>query len=64
MVRELEIREIQKAFDRAQANKSRAADLLGLSRFALQRKMEKYGLDGNGRPTGDHASGSGGDDEE
>ena len=52
MVRELEIREIQKAFDRAQANKSRAAELLGLSRFALQRKLEKYALDQNGRPTG------------
>ena len=52
MVRELEIREIQKAFDRAQSNKSRAADLLGLSRFALQRKLDKYALDQNGRPTG------------
>ena len=50
MVRELEIREIHKAFDRAQSNKSRAADLLGLSRFALQRKVEKYELDANGRP--------------
>ncbi|MGK0435282.1 MAG: transcriptional regulator with GAF, ATPase, and Fis domain [Planctomycetota bacterium] len=50
MVRDLEIREIQKAFDRAQANKSRAADLLGLSRFALQRKVEKYELDQSGRP--------------
>ncbi len=52
MVRELEIREIQKAFDRAQSNKSRAADLLGLSRFALQRKLDKYALDQNGKPTG------------
>ncbi len=52
MVRELEIREIQKAFDRAQSNKSRAADLLGLSRFALQRKLDKYALDADGRPTG------------
>jgi transcriptional regulator with GAF, ATPase, and Fis domain len=52
MVRDLEIREIQKAFDRAQANKSRAAELLGLSRFALQRKLEKYLLDQHGRPTG------------
>ncbi|MBX3464857.1 MAG: sigma 54-interacting transcriptional regulator [Planctomycetes bacterium] len=52
MVRELEVREIQKAFDRAQANKSRAADLLGLSRFALQRKLDKYALDASGRPTG------------
>ena len=60
MVQELEIREIQKAFDRAQSNKSRAADLLGLSRFALQRKLEKYGLDAMGRP----AAGDGGDDVE
>jgi transcriptional regulator with PAS, ATPase and Fis domain len=52
MVRELEVREIQKAFDRAQSNKSRAADLLGLSRFALQRKLDKYALDGTGRPNG------------
>ncbi|MCA8948883.1 MAG: sigma-54-dependent Fis family transcriptional regulator, partial [Planctomycetes bacterium] len=51
MVRELEIREIQKSFERAQANKSRAAELLGLSRFALQRKIDKYELDQNGRPT-------------
>jgi transcriptional regulator with GAF, ATPase, and Fis domain len=56
MVKELEIREIQKAFDRAQANKSRAADLLGLSRFALQRKVEKYGLDAHGRPTGEETA--------
>ena len=49
MVKDLEMREIQKAFDRAQSNKSRAADLLGLSRFALQRKLEKYGLDSQGR---------------
>jgi transcriptional regulator with GAF, ATPase, and Fis domain len=52
MVRELEVREIRKAFDRAQANKSRAAELLGLSRFALQRKLDKYALDAEGRPTG------------
>ncbi len=53
MVRDLEIREIQKSFDRAQANKSRAAELLGLSRFALQRKLEKYQLDSSGRPLPD-----------
>ncbi len=52
MVRDLEVREIQKAFHRAQANKSRAAELLGLSRFALQRKLDKYALDAEGRPTG------------
>ena len=50
LVRELETREISKAFERAQGNKSRAADLLGLSRFALQRKIDKYELDQNGRP--------------
>ena len=54
MVKELEVREIQKAFDRAQANKSRAAELLGVSRFALQRKVEKYELDAQGRPTEEH----------
>ena len=45
MVRVLEEREIQKALDKAQTNKSRAAEMLGLSRFALQRKLEKYGLE-------------------
>jgi len=45
MVVELETREIRKAWDKAQRNKSRAADMLGLSRFALQRKLEKYGID-------------------
>ena len=52
MVRDLEMREIHKAFDRAQSNKSRAAELRGLSRFALQRKLDKYALDADGRPTG------------
>lgn len=52
LVRELETREIQKAFQKAHGNKSRAAELLGLSRFALQRKLDKYALDGEGRPTG------------
>ena len=45
MVVELEVREIRKAWEKAQGNKSRAADMLGLSRFALQRKLEKYGID-------------------
>lgn len=52
MVRELEVREMQKAFARALGNKSRAADLLGLSRFSLQRKLDKYALDEKGNPTG------------
>ncbi|MCC6670092.1 MAG: sigma 54-interacting transcriptional regulator [Planctomycetes bacterium] len=45
MVEAIEVREIHKALARAQGNKSRAAELLGLSRFALQRKLEKYGLE-------------------
>ena len=42
MVRNLEIREIDKAYRLAKGNKSRAAEMLGLSRFALQRKLDKY----------------------
>ena len=42
MVRNLEMREIEKAYSLAQGNKSRAAEMLGLSRFALQRKLDKY----------------------
>ena len=34
---------------------SRAAELLGLSRFALQRKVEKYELDARGRPAAGEA---------
>jgi transcriptional regulator with GAF, ATPase, and Fis domain len=42
MVRNLEMREIEKAYRLAKGNKSRAAEMLGLSRFALQRKLDKY----------------------
>ncbi|GAB4138887.1 MAG: hypothetical protein Fur0037_04800 [Planctomycetota bacterium] len=45
IVRELETREVKKALAKAQGNKSRAAEMLGLSRFALQRKLEKYGIE-------------------
>ena len=45
MVGDLEVREIKKAWAKSGGNKSRAADMLGLSRFALQRKLEKYGMD-------------------
>ncbi len=58
IVRELETRIILLAQQRAGANKSRAAELLGLSRFALQRKLEKYGLEpasGPVVPEGDDA---------
>jgi DNA-binding NtrC family response regulator len=45
MVEELEVRMITQACSKADGNKSRAAEMLGLSRFALQRKLEKYGID-------------------
>lgn len=56
MVQALEIREITRAFGLAGGNKSRAAEMLGLSRFALQRKLEKFGI---GRE-GDDAARDGG----
>ncbi|MFT4542009.1 MAG: transcriptional regulator with GAF, ATPase, and Fis domain [Planctomycetota bacterium] len=43
-VAELERRSIEAALAQAGGNKSRAAAGLGISRFALQRKLEKYGL--------------------
>lgn len=43
-VRRFERSAIQGALDRNGSNKSRAAKELGISRFALQRKLEKYGL--------------------
>lgn len=43
-VGEFEATAIRDALEGAEGNKSRAASDLGLSRFALQRKMEKYGL--------------------
>ncbi len=44
LVARIERREIIKALDRSDNNKSQAAALLGISRFTLQRKMEKYEL--------------------
>ena len=44
-VRDLEIKEIQRALHQMDGNKTRAADLLGISRFTLQRKLEKYDFD-------------------
>jgi transcriptional regulator with PAS, ATPase and Fis domain len=40
----IEKREILKALDESRGNKSQAARLLGISRFTLQRKIDKYGL--------------------
>ncbi len=43
-VADLEKRSIEAALSSANGNKSKAAGELGISRFALQRKLEKYGL--------------------
>lgn len=53
MVADLEVREIKKAWAKSGGNKSRAADMLGLSRFALQRKLEKHGMDPEAKSAGD-----------
>ena len=48
LVERVERREIEKALRRAEGNKTRASDLLGISRFTLQRKLEKYGMEAAG----------------
>lgn len=42
LVEETEKREVRKALEQAAGNKTRAAQLLSISRFTLQRKLEKY----------------------
>ena len=48
LVEKVERHEIEKSLRRAEGNKTRASDLLGISRFTLQRKLEKYGIDAGG----------------
>ena len=43
-MKSVESREIEKALQRSGGNKTRAAHLLGISRFTLQRKLDKYGI--------------------
>ena len=44
LVESIETREIRKALQRCDGNKTHAASLLGISRFTLQRKLDKYAL--------------------
>ena len=55
-VADLERRSIEAALEAAGGNKSKAAGTLGISRFALQRKLDKYGLSSK---NGDPARGDG-----
>ena len=45
LVQVIETAEIQKALRLHDGNKTKAADALCISRFALQRKLEKYGIE-------------------
>jgi transcriptional regulator with GAF, ATPase, and Fis domain len=49
LVERVERAEIEKALRRADGNKTHASDLLGISRFTLQRKLEKYGMETSGK---------------
>jgi transcriptional regulator with GAF, ATPase, and Fis domain len=49
-VADLEKRSIEAALSSCGGNKSRASKLLGISRFALQRKLDKYELGGSDDP--------------
>ncbi|MCG3133939.1 MAG: Anaerobic nitric oxide reductase transcription regulator NorR [Planctomycetes bacterium] len=48
LVEQVEVGEIRKALALHGSNKTRAADALRISRFALQRKLEKYGIAAEG----------------
>ena len=48
-VSEFEKRFIKRVLDRANGNQSRAAEMLGIHRNTLSRKIEEYKLDSNGR---------------
>ncbi len=45
LVQQVEVAEIEKALRLFDNNKTKAAEALCISRFALQRKLEKYGID-------------------
>lgn len=56
-VKALEIRAIQKALEQEPNNRSRAAKLLGITRFTLLRKIEKYDLAGVAKEDQEDSSG-------
>jgi transcriptional regulator with PAS, ATPase and Fis domain len=62
-VEALERSEIRRALEEATGNKSRAAETLGISRFALQRKLEKYRMGTDGRPLAPGEKVDGGEEE-
>jgi DNA-binding NtrC family response regulator len=45
LVARVETSEIQRALRTAGGNKTKASQILGISRFTLQRKLEKYEID-------------------
>jgi DNA-binding NtrC family response regulator len=51
-VADLERRSIEAALAQSGGNKSQAAGLLGISRFALQRKLDKYDIGSTRRADG------------
>jgi len=62
LVEEVERLEILKALEHCRGNKTKAAEALGISRFTLQRKLEKYGM--SARSAGDETEGGGDADPE
>jgi transcriptional regulator with GAF, ATPase, and Fis domain len=48
LVEQVERDEIAKALRLSSGNKTKASALLGISRFTLQRKLDKYGIGGDG----------------
>jgi transcriptional regulator of acetoin/glycerol metabolism len=44
LLRDLESQHLRQVLEETKGNKSRAARILGLSRWALQRKLRKHGI--------------------
>jgi transcriptional regulator with GAF, ATPase, and Fis domain len=58
LVEQVEREEIARALRASAGNKTRASALLGISRFTLQRKLDKYSLDGAGPEEGEGDAGA------